>query len=205
MKKSSKNDVINLFFSAFLIIAFIVCAHFFTMFARTLSQTAGYIISILIYAVFGFLVFYATRVGEGKAIKRFSLVTLIVMVLPSLYIIIASLAPGMPFNDVFASAGETPKVIVTLACIALGYGIPYTFLSGFETAKEDAPVMDPTDSASVDGGIEADIADAEETSMNTEADTAEEPSIEPQEDTAEEDNYDGAAEPEDNSESAGEE
>lgn len=174
MRKSNKRDTINLFFSAFLIIAFIVCAHFFTMFARTLSQTIGSLISILIYAVFGFLVFYATRVGEGKAIKRFSLVTLIVLVLPSLYIIIASLAPGMPFNNVFASVSETPSVIVTLACIALGYGLPYTFLSGFEIAQEDAPVLDATDSTVVEGGIEADITKTEETAVEAEDETADE-------------------------------
>ena len=101
MKKPTKRDTINLFFSAFLIIAFIVCAHFFSQYASALSQPLGSIIPILVYAVFGLLMFYATRVGDGKAVKRFSLVTLIVMVLPSLYIIVASLAPGLPLYDVF--------------------------------------------------------------------------------------------------------
>lgn len=82
MKKPTKRDTINLFFSAFLIIAFIVCAHFFSQYASALSQPLGSIIPILVYAVFGLLMFYATRVGDGKAVKRFSLVTLIVMVLP---------------------------------------------------------------------------------------------------------------------------
>ena len=83
--------------------------------------------------------FYATRVGDGKAVKRFSLVTLIVMVLPSLYIIVASLAPGLPLYDVFSNAnGSGLSVIVTLASIALGYGIPYSFLSGFEVADDEA-------------------------------------------------------------------
>lgn len=77
--------------------------------------------------------FYATRVGDGKAVKRFSLVTLIVMVLPSLYIIVASIAPGLPLYDVFSNAnGSGLSVIVTLASIALGYGIPYSFLSGLK-------------------------------------------------------------------------
>ena len=125
MKKPTKRDTVNLFFSAFLIVAFIVCAHFFSQYASALSQPIGSIIPILVYAVFGLLVFYATRVGDGKAVKRFSLVTLIVMVLPSLYIIIASLAPGLPLNSVFANAsGSGLSVIVTLASIALGYGIP---------------------------------------------------------------------------------
>lgn len=167
MKKPTKRDTVNLFFSAFLIVAFIVCAHFFSQYASALSQPIGSIIPILVYAVFGLLVFYATRVGDGKAVKRFSLVTLIVMVLPSLYIIIASLAPGLPLNSVFANArGSGLSVIVTLASIALGYGIPYSFLSGFELAREDA-VEDET-SEHVQGGIEADLADdenAEDTSF----------------------------------------
>ena len=167
MKKPTKRDTVNLFFSAFLIVAFIVCAHFFSQYASALSQPIGSIIPILVYAVFGLLVFYATRVGDGKAVKRFSLVTLIVMVLPSLYIIIASLASGLPLNSVFANAsGSGLSVIVTLASIALGYGIPYSFLSGFELAREDA-VEDET-SEHVQGGIEADLADdenAEDTSF----------------------------------------
>lgn len=161
MKKPTKRDTINLFFSAFLIIAFIVCAHFFSQYASALSQPLGSIIPILVYAVFGLLVFYATRVGDGKAVKRFSLVTLIVMVLPSLYIIVASLAPGLPLYDVFSNAnGSGLSVIVTLASIALGYGIPYSFLSGFEVAGDEA-VEEETSNHPVHGGIEADLADDE--------------------------------------------
>ena len=160
MKKPTKRDTINLFFSAFLIIAFIVCAHFFSQYASALSQPLGSIIPILVYAVFGLLMFYATRVGDGKAVKRFSLVTLIVMVLPSLYIIVASLAPGLPLYDVFSNAnGSGLSVIVTLASIALGYGIPYSFLSGFEVADDEA-VEEETGNP-VQGGIEADLADDE--------------------------------------------
>ena len=70
MKKPTKRDTINLFFSAFLIIAFIVCAHFFSQYASALSQPLGSIIPILVYAVFGLLMFYATRVGDGKAVKQ---------------------------------------------------------------------------------------------------------------------------------------
>ena len=160
MKKPTKRDTINLFFSAFLIIAFIVCAHFFSQYASALSQPLGSIIPILVYAVFGLLMFYATRVGDGKAVKRFSLVTLIVMVLPSLYIIVASIAPGLPLYDVFSNAnGSGLSVIVTLASIALGYGIPYSFLSGFEVADDEA-VEEETGNP-VQGGIEADLADDE--------------------------------------------
>lgn len=156
MKKANKKDTVNLFFSAFLVIAFIVCAYFFTQFTNTLQNVAGSIITVLIYVVFGLLVFYATRVGDGKAIKRFSLVTLIVLDIPSLYIIIASLAPGMPLNSVFASTTGGLSVIVTLACVALGYGIPYTFLSGFELEDENAPKAEAVDTP-VEGGIEADL------------------------------------------------
>lgn len=160
MKKPTKRDTINLFFSAFLIIAFIVCAHFFSQYASALSQPLGSIIPILVYAVFGLLMFYATRVGDGKAVKRFSLVTLIVMVLPSIYIIVASLAPGLPLYDVFSNAnGSGLSVIATLASIALGYGIPYSFLSGFEVADDEA-VEEETGNP-VQGGIEADLADDE--------------------------------------------
>ena len=191
MKKPTKRDTVNLFFSAFLIIAFIVCAHFFSQYASALSQPLGSIIPILVYAVFGLLVFYATRVGDGKAVKRFSLVTLIVMVLPSLYIIVASLAPGLPLNSVFANAnGSGLSVIVTLASIALGYGIPYSFLSGFEHADDEETVEDET-SELVQGGIEADLADdenAEDTSFEETEETTENASESESESTDETDN-----------------
>lgn len=191
MKKPTKRDTVNLFFSAFLIIAFIVCAHFFSQYASALSQPLGSIIPILVYAVFGLLVFYATRVGDGKAVKRFSLVTLIVMVLPSLYIIVASLAPGLPLNSVFANAnGSGLSVIVTLASIALGYGIPYSFLSGFELADDEGTVEDET-SELVQGGIEADLADdenAEDTSFEETEETTENASESESESTDETDN-----------------
>lgn len=51
------------------------------------------------------------------------------------------------------------SVIVTLASIALGYGIPYSFLSGFEVADDEA-VEEETGNP-VQGGIEADLADDE--------------------------------------------
>lgn len=191
MKKPTKRDTVNLFFSAFLIIAFIVCAHFFSQYASALSQPLGSIIPILVYAVFGLLVFYATRVGDGKAVKRFSLVTLIVMVLPSLYIIVASLAPGLPLNSVFANAnGSGLSVIVTLASIALGYGIPYSFLSGFELADDEETVEDET-SELVQGGIEADLADdenAEDISFEETEETTENASESESESTDETDN-----------------
>lgn len=164
MKKPDKRETINLFFSAFLIIAFIVCAHFFTQFTSTLDATVGSIVSIALYVVFGLLLFYATRVGDGKAIMRFSIVTLIVLVIPSLYIIIAAIAPGLPLHDVFAADNGGLNVIVTLACVALGYGIPYTFLSGYEIENLDAVAGNEV----LEGGVEADLLETAETDESTE-------------------------------------
>ena len=65
-----------------------------------------------------------------------------------------------PLYDVFSNAnGSGLSVIVTLASIALGYGIPYSFLSGFEVADDEAVEEDTGNP--VQGGIEADLADDE--------------------------------------------
>ena len=177
MKKPDKRETINLFFSAFLIIAFIVCAHFFTQFTKTLEPVVGSIVSIALYVVFGLLIFYATRVGDGKAIVRFSLVTLLVLVVPSLYIIIAAVAPGLPLHDIFAAENGGLNVIVTLACVAFGYGIPYSFLSGY--VVEGSDVIE--ENSVLEGGVEADILDNEteetgtdEVPESAETETAEE-------------------------------
>lgn len=173
MKKPDKRDKINLFFSAFLILAFIVCAHFFSEFTATLSATIGLLISVIVFIVFGLLIFYATRVGDGKAVKRFSLVTLIVLVLPTVYIIVAALAPGLPLHDIFVTDDDSTSVIVTLASIALGYGIPYTFLSGYELAPEENVEAELSDEP-LEGGIEADLEDTDEAEADeTEADATE--------------------------------
>ena len=168
MKKPDKRETVNLFFSAFLIIAFIVCAHFFTQFTSNLDATLATVINVAIYAIFGLLIFYATRVGDGKPVKRFSPVTLIVMVLPSLYIIIASVAKFMPLSDIFASQNPgTVSVITALAAVALGYGLPYTFLSGFEMEPEATAEAEET--TVLEGGVEADvIGAAEETAEKAE-------------------------------------
>ena len=158
LKKPDKRETINLFFSAFLILAFIVCAHFFTQFTANLDATLATVVNMLIYVVFGLLVFYATRVGDGKPVKRFSVVTLLVMVLPALYILIASVAKFMPLNNIFAGTAGSVSVITALAAVALGYGIPYTFVSGFETAPEDAEEAPEV----LEGGVEADVLDAAE-------------------------------------------
>ncbi len=171
MKKPDKKEMINLFFSAFLILAFIVCAHFFNDFTQTLPTVAGSIVSALVYVVFGLLLFYATRVGDGKAIKRFSPVTLIVLVLPTLYIVVASIAAGMPLHDIFVTETGSSTIIVVLAAVALGYGVPYTFLSGYEVADEEAEAE--LNDKPLEGGIEADLLD-ENKPEQTEANIAEE-------------------------------
>lgn len=182
MKKPDKRETVNLFFSAFLIIAFIVCAHFFTQFTSTLDATVGSIVSIALYVVFGLLLFYATRVGDGKAIKRFSLVTLIVLVIPSLYIIIAAIAPGLPLHDIFAANNGGLNVIVTLDCVALGYGVPYTFLSGFEVEGSDVA----NENEVLEGGIEADILDNEAVETDNEETETDEVSESDEAETAQE-------------------
>ncbi len=164
MKKPDKKENINLFFSAFLVVAFVICAHFFNQFTQTLPTVAGAIVSSAVYVVFGLLLFYATRVGDGKAVKRFSPLTLIVMVLPTLYIVIASIASGMPLHDVFVNTDGSYSIIVALAAVALGYGIPYSFLSGFETVDESDEAeeqenAEPEVSKPLKGGIEEDLLD----------------------------------------------
>ena len=136
MKKNK--DTSNLIFSAFLVIAFIICAYFCSILIQdssTFTDTFKLLAMSLMYAVFGLVLFYATRVGDGKQVKRFSLATLIIMVLPALYIIIAGLVPNLPFSEQIASHSQ----VVSFASVALGYGLPYTFLSGYEldTPKED--------------------------------------------------------------------
>lgn len=154
MRKPDKKEHINLFFSAFLIIAFIVCANFFADFTKNMDVMTAQLISLAVYAVFGLLLFYATRVGDGKAVFRFSPLTLIVMVLPALLIIIASLATFMPLHSFFAANPQTGTIsmITTLAAVALGYGLPYTFVSGFELAYDEAPAPEKDD-AVLEGGV----------------------------------------------------
>ena len=135
-KTNSKHEKVNLFFSAFLMIAYIICGYFFVSFADTQPEPLKSIVTVIIFVVFGLLVFYATRVGEGRMVKRFSLGTLIVLDIPALYIILASVFEFMPFHDALAGKDGLAPVAL-LAAVALGYGIPYTFISGFETVTEE--------------------------------------------------------------------
>ena len=156
-KKNSSRDNVNLFFSAFLIIAYIVCGFFFLSFINSAAVQSDIVknaLTAVVLLVFGLLIFYATRVGEGKTVKRLSIVTLVVLDLPALFIILAYVLPFMPLNGLLA---ENPTIAL-MASIALGYGIPYAFISGFETVatKEEAEEV-------LEGGIEEEIAEVEET------------------------------------------
>ncbi|MBQ9742349.1 MAG: hypothetical protein IJV88_01575 [Ruminococcus sp.] len=140
MNKPNKRDSLNLIFSAFLILGYIVCAYFFLNMTATATEIAPYV-NTVVFAVFGLVLFYATRVGEGRPVKRFSIGTLIIIVIPALYAILAQLIPELPLHNAIANLGGTTPVdyspLFILACIALGYGLPYTFFSGFEMAEEE--------------------------------------------------------------------
>lgn len=140
MNKKQKSSV-NLFFSAFLVVAYVVCAYFFDKLtaARIDSDKLQTVFRLAIYVVFGLILFYATRVGDGKQIVRFSLSALILMVIPSIYVLCCVFFPTLPF----ASYLTVSRNIVILAAIVLGYGLPYTFTSGFELAyDEEEPAKD---------------------------------------------------------------
>lgn len=145
MNKPSKRDGLNLIFSAFLILGYIVCAYFFLTMSATIGGAAPYL-NALIFTVFGLIIFYATRVSEGKPVKRFSLATLLILDVPALYVILAQLIPALPLHTAIANLGGTTPLdfspLFILACVALGYGIPYTFLSGFEIVEEKTAVTE---------------------------------------------------------------
>lgn len=150
MRKTTKRDNINLLISAFLVIGYIICAYFFSSFVGTTVDAAvGGIINMAIYLVFGLILFYATRVGDGKQLKRFSIPTFILIDLPAIYIIAAFFAVGLPFHTELAAN----STVVMLAAAALGYGIPYTFLSGFELVQEE-PAEQAAEEAQAEDGKE---------------------------------------------------
>lgn len=154
-KKNSARDNMNLFFSAFLVLAYIVCAYFFAGSASVLEGAVQSLAYGAIFVVFGLLLFYATRVGDGKPVKRFSVLTLVLMVLPSLYAILAYAFSVLPLNQFLVANPLT----VYMAGVALGYGIPYTFFSGFEIVQEEEIVEEETQV--VEGGIEEDLMEVD--------------------------------------------
>ncbi|MGN1457662.1 MAG: hypothetical protein ACI4XP_06880 [Acutalibacteraceae bacterium] len=154
MKDKKNKNTSNLIFSAFLVIAFVICAYFFSGIVTTstgMNDTVKTLLMALIFVIFGLFLFYATRIGDGRQVKRFSLATLIIMDIPALYIIIASAAQGLPFS---AQIADCPTIIY-LAAVTLGYGIPYTFLSGYEQQIDDEE--------KTENGIEDNIAENYET------------------------------------------
>ena len=159
-KKNTARDNVNLFFSAFLILAYIICGYFFSSFAGTLAgAVAQSAVTVAIVAVFGLLVFYATRVGEGKTVKRLSIVTLVLLDLPTLYILLAFIFSALPFHNELV----TSPVVAYMAALAFGYGVPYTFISGFETVSDGEEVEDvkEEETTAVEGGIEEELSEAE--------------------------------------------
>ncbi len=135
-KKTKKKWDINQLLSAFLVIAYIICMFFLEQVIGTLeNSTLRLALLVLMCVVFGLLLFYATRVGDGKQIMRFSLSVLILMVLPGLYIVLCTFFPSLPL----ASQIIQSSIVPILGFVMLGYGIPYTFTSGYEREVEEAP------------------------------------------------------------------
>ena len=165
---NTKRSKVNIIFSSFIIIGYIVCTYFFSSLASQVSGTLGSLIQILILLIFGLLLFYTTRVGEGKQVRRFSLAILLLIDLPALYIILAALIPALPFHDAIAPQNtmammglggqNAPSIILMAACVALGYGLPYTFFSGYEMKEEDE---EAEDGAVVEGGLAEELAEIE--------------------------------------------
>lgn len=124
-----------MFFSAFLVVAYVICSYFIIQLASSVTNANAYsAIMLAIVFFFGIMLFYATRVGDGKQVLRFSPSVLCLIVLPSLYVVCAYYAVGLPLHEKLVNS----SVIMYLAAVSLGYGIPYTFTSGFEmVAAED--------------------------------------------------------------------
>lgn len=128
-KTAQKKNTGGLLFSAVLVTAFMICSYFFMKMIDTVNKAwLESLLCILVFVVFGLFLFYATRVGDGKQVVRFSPATLIVMDLPALYIILAAMISSLPLSSEIVSCAP----IIYLASIVLGYGIPYTFVSGYE-------------------------------------------------------------------------
>lgn len=159
-KKNKKNQkTASLIFSAVLVTAFLICSYFFMgMIDKVQDSVLQAVLCILVFVVFGLFLFYATRVGDGKQVVRFSPATLIIMDLPALYIILASLLSFLPFSTEIVSCSP----IIYLASIVLGYGVPYTFLSGFELEATDSG--EEADSETSDNDETDDDSDFEEES-----------------------------------------
>lgn len=176
--KHTKRNKLNQIFSSVLVIGFIVCSYFFSSLATKATGIWGILIQLLILLLFGLLLFYATRVGEGKAVKRFSLSVLLLVDLPALYIILATFIEGMPFHEQLSMT----TIVVYLATVGLGYAIPYTFLSGFELVEETEEKAEEQEEETVlEGGLAEELL---ETEKEEEAKVDEEAPAEDEEETS---------------------
>ena len=131
--KTKKKINANQILSSFLVIAYVVCMYFIEQMVNNLESIPlrnG--LTILMYVVFGLLLFYATRVGDGKQITRFSLSVLLLMVVPGLYIVLCIFFPSLPIAAMVLQS----NVVTLFGLVMLGYGIPYTFTSGYERMEE---------------------------------------------------------------------
>ena len=87
--------------------------------------------------------------------------------LPALYVVLAAVISGMPLHEQIASRSE-------LSCIAaaiFGYGLPYTFLSGYEIDRGDKKKAAPAGNAEEEKTETAEEALTEDT-MESEAEEA---------------------------------
>ena len=161
MKNSTRNRI-NLVFSSFLVIGYIICTYFFSSLAAQVDVVLGNVIQVAMLVLFGLLMFYATRVGDGRQVKRFSLAVLLMVVLPCVVIIALSLiqvtATEGLLHDINYGLKSRP-IVMMLACVALGYGIPYTFFSGYEIKEETEE--EAADEAVIEGGLAEELAEAE--------------------------------------------
>lgn len=140
--KTKKKINTNQILSSFLVIAYVVCMFFIEQMVLNMENAfLATVLLVLMYTVFGLLLFYATRVGDGKQIMRFSLSVLLLMVVPGLYIVLCTLIPALPL----AAQIRGSNIVSILGMVMLGYGIPYTFTSGYERVEEQAqePAEEP--------------------------------------------------------------
>ena len=138
-KNSTASQKLNLFFSAFLVFAYTVCTYFIDSFSVAIANEAiAAALPLILFLVFGLFLFYATRVGDGAPVYRFSWAVLVFMVLPGLYVLLATLLDVLPLHDqLVIYGGNMAKVAVT----SLGYGIPFMFVSGFELDNGEVAVQ----------------------------------------------------------------
>lgn len=127
----------NQLLSSFLVFAYVICMYFVEKMILSMEPSVlKNILEMGLFVLFGLLLFYATRVGDGKQIRRFSLSVLLLIVVPGLYITLSFFLP-LPLADQIYSS----TLVQMLGPILLGYGIPYTFLSGFERKEGEEEEM----------------------------------------------------------------